>query len=438
MAYDAGTVADEAALIARIKALADSVLLEDGSHAWTTYGPAGTLPANATWFVSNGSWTGCHRIVGGILPVGTRQLAVNVAADFDSFGIKNATPGGYVNNDSTNSTAAASKTQPQTPTGSWVARQNLATISFIALADGDAISALVRYTGVSAGQALGAIHIGVPIPTGGSVVQAYACAKIAAIDASVPASTVVTLDRDINAALKDQFLGDLYTQRLYFQSVATSLVECPASDFALTQRIAIKSGTLTTSGGNTQFQIDATAAGKLTGAPGGTNARYRAGRGVGDRVRLFSQPTIAYAVASEAGATPASTTALLSSDAWGGQGTALGAALGDMRSNQILNHAPRVEVNRHAAYRTYATVRDIATTMLAQADNQGRMCVGALRHLVRDSHASGITFGSFMTLDASGAQKYVSVGNAPASRGIVGYGTIGGNSPGALFLGPWR
>lgn len=420
---DTGVV-DEAALIAAVVPLAVA-------QGWTV-----VVAGGITWFQSSGS-IGESRIVGGLSPTGTRKLAGFVAADLDQNAIVNATVKGYVNDDSANTTGLAAKAIAQTTAARWLIRDNATTFTYVATVSRDAITVLVKYTSTAL-IAEGFIYIGPPEPTAGRGLQQQTYARVASINASVPAITVVTLDRNINAGLKDSYLGDPYVAAPLFQSISGPGM--PVSDFGLVQRIPILAGSLTTFGGATRFNIDTTAAGKLTGTPGGTNARYRAGRGVGDLVRLYAQPNI---VAVGSGATGVYTqgvgqgTNLASWDAYGGQGTNIDVVFTNADIGKQSSNHPAQEVNRFVNYKLYAVVVTNATTMIPQTDNNGKKNVGALRNVLEGSYSTG-QIGNFaiIRVDARLSQRYRVLGLFTPAAGVRSIDVAGGGLYRAVAVGP--
>lgn len=424
------SVADEDALITGIRVLA-------AAAGWTTW-DSSTTPANSVWFRSTGE-SGDYNIAGGLRNSSGRILAY-AAADIDSGGLVAANVSGYVNNDAANTTAIAAKVNSVTNGATqWRLRQAAQNIVYLAAVSRDAISVLVEYPDAALGNpvAQGFIHIGAPIGSAGGALYESARARIAAIDASTPAATLVTLDRNINNALKlsggGAYSGDTYAQTLLFQSTGTTQV----SDFALTQRISFS--TLTTSGGNTRFTVDTTTSGKLTGTPGGTNGRYRDGRGVGDIVRLCAEPNIAVAFSTQGATEPgnASNAALTAWDAWGGQAAALDVALGDFTARSISSMDPIEATNTFSTYRLYVMVVDNATTMLAQSDNNGRKTVGALRHVIRTSFGAGqLTNYAFVTLDKKRHMRYRAL-RVVSGQGLGGPSqSLSDNIQGSWAVGP--
>lgn len=367
---------DEATLITAVGGLASA-------QGWTIITAGGI-----TWFLSQGS-TGDEQIVGGLEPSGTRKLTAFVSADLDQNSIVSATASGYTNNDGANTTAIGAKVQVPTNNAHWVSRDLASSYTYVSVVSPDAITVLLKYTS-SGSTAEGIIYIGTPEPTAGRGLQRCTYGRIASIDSSVPASTVVTLDRNINAGLKDSYLQDPYVCRPLFQSVSSGGM--PVSDFALVQRIPIKSGSLTTSGGATRFSIDATASGKLTGSPGGTPSRYRAGRGVGDIVRLYAQPNLVLCGSATNGVFTTGVgagTALAAWDAFGGQSSSLDVQHSNPDLTLIGSNKPSVETGKFVSYRLYSTLIANATTMVTQTDSEGKKNVGALRSVLELSTGTG-------------------------------------------------
>lgn len=430
-----GTAADEAALIAAIGTAATAA-------GWTV---VTGIPATTTWFLSRGS-SGIHQIVGGLQPAGTRQLIAYAAADLDQDGIVNPSVSGYTNNDEANAINAAAKVNSATVISQWRTRTNLTTITYLIAVTPDAIAVLVEYP-ASISTTQGIIYLGKTIPVV-EPLYAYACATIAAIDASTPATTVVTLDRNINNALKDQatYPSDTDAQMPLFQSVSGPGMV--VTDFALVQRIAIISGSLTTSGGNTRFSIDATAGGgtgKLIGITGGTNTRYRDGRGVGDIVRVCAEPNIAVAYSTNS-ATSGVATNHLSIAAWDASGASRGSVttnqidvgLGDRVAIASTAVDPAVERNRFVPYFNYAVVIDaITTTLVPTSDARGRKNVGALHNVIRTSQATAGTCPrlSMVTLNNRSSQRYRTFG--VSASGLRNLASLGENAQArGIFVGP--
>lgn len=398
---------------------------------WSTFGPASTTPAGSVWFQSSGS-SGDDNIVGGLLDNGARQIQGYTAADLDTHAIVSASVGGYVNSDPANTTAT--KVSSSTSVSNWPVRNIGATITYLIVVSRDSINVLCTYLTAGAKHAQCVIHIGHPEPVNGHGVQNVAYAKLLSIDASTPATTIITLDRNITIALKDRsvFTTD-YIQAPMFISVATAGMS--NTDFALAQRIPILDNSLSTISGKTTFQINATVASKLTGSPGGTPSRYRSGRGVGDIVRLDARPNLCYAFGDGSGSSVSKGGhgCIASWDAFGGQRAGLQCLSGrrELTPATLANVHPAIETNRWVTYRLSSILTDKETTMLPQTDNQGMKNVGCLRGIIESSYINGqISDFDILTLDLQRGLRYRTLGVKAAGDGLSGI------SSSALDLSP--
>lgn len=426
------TAVDEADLVSQLNTLA-------ASAGWTVVN-AGVTPANTTWFKSLGE-DGDHIIVGGMLPdTVARRLSVYTAADLDQNAIVAANVSGYINNDGQASfTGLAAKQNAPTLTSQWVQRAVAATIRVSAVANLNGISALVKYQSNAGPIAQGFIYIGTTRTQAGNQIQEYAYGRIAVIDVSALPNVTLTLDRNINAALKDHsapYNADpaTYIQSPMFQSVSAPAM--PVGDFALTERIKIVNGSLTTAGGNTKFTIlcnKTAGTGKLS-LSAAAAGRYANGRGVGDIVRLASSPNIAAAFASSSGGAPITTSqaVLAAWDAVGGQKPIINVSLVNRLSTAEVSISPGKEHNRFAQYPLYAVIVDSSASIIPQTDNNGKKNVGALYNLFQCS-AGAIPDLAILMLDGKSYQRY-------RLQGLAGVGIGLGNASstfGATVAAPW-
>lgn len=416
-----GEAADAAGLLAGIRVQAS------GSGFWAT-----EVIGSVIWFTSfAGGSSGCTNPVFAFGPSGV-QLQAFVGADFDGSNVFGGGVAGFVNDDTLGTdTKITPSTDPgtawaPTPAGPWF---------YVLVIDEDCITVLVRALGGSGRQIFGILTGGTPQPIAGSRLQEYACAKIFAIDSSVPAATVITLDADINAALKDTYNDDLYVQAPLFQSVGADAAH--PKDFAVAQRIPINAGSLTLGVGPsgedvTQFTINATVFSKLTGAVG---RRYRDGRGVGDLVRLEAQPTLAMAFAADNGSTGAAAHVLCSHDAMGGQSAAVFARLANALCDRIIDKVPAAENGLPLEYPLYAVVEAEEHAIIPQADHQGRSNVGAHRHLHRSSTLSAALYD--LNQCSFRAMRFRTCGTPAGGEGFVSTDATGG--PSTFYAGPgWQ
>jgi hypothetical protein len=400
-----GTAADEAALITAIAAAATTA-------GWTTYASS-TVPAGSTWFTSPGT-DGCSWIVGGLVKGTGNNIRTLVGSDIDTTSIVSASTGGYVHNDTA---ALGSPVQYVGPDGAlWFSRTS-GSYTYRIVASLDAIAVLLSFTSTTDAQAF--IYIGKVEPQT-RLFSAQAKALITSVGAgSSGTQRLVTLDRDITAMLKDpaDWTGEPagYAQRLFFQAKATDL-----ANFAQTERIAIVSGTLATSGGVTTFEIDVSTGVKLA-APG---RRYASNQGAGDIVRLMSETTVVFSGSSIALVyQPFGTAAGVSFDAYSGQSTSVAARIYNTRGPAYAtSEVPVTLTNRYPPSRAYLIHTTNETGKVAQADLQGRKMVGALYHVLWWPN-TGQADDTFINLNGSASTRYRVLGNAQLPVPGTGPGT---------------
>ena len=394
-----GRAATEAALIEALRAAA-------AAKGWTTY-TVGTTPANSVWFRSNGE-DGCSLIAGGLVSTTTGRMRGATAVDVNSYGLTvggSASVGGYTNND-TGGLAAANRVQAITPdtTTAWETRDGASQYTYAYAISLDSIACVVDYTAAGV-RTQGVIYIGKTEPTAGRLFSCQAKAKIDSVGAgSNGTQRLVTLDRDITAMLKDlsSWPNDPYQMKLLFQVGETPSA---AADFGLVQRIGIVSGTLTTTGGKTAFEILVTG-NKLDSATG----RYANNRGAGDLVRLMNETNVVLCAADSSGSivgafTATSQTALAAWDGYCGQGAALNCALANRVSSNESDQDPVGLANEIIPYRMHVVTFDQNTSLIAQADGQGKKDVGALINLCMFANSGRPNF-SFVRLDARAEERW--------------------------------
>lgn len=397
-----GTAADEDALAQAIETLAIAV-------GWTTWGPAGTFPTNSFWFQSSGE-DGISHIVGGLVPdSSTRRMRAACAADIDTSGIANANVGGWVNDDAAGISTLEQSITPNT-SGGWHDRDSLSQYEYMAVADLNGITVLVKYD-ETGGLAQGVIVIGNPEPAHGRLLQTQAKARIASI-ATNGALRTITLDADINAALKDRtaFPSDPHTLSMMFQPVNSHGGGTEDNDFAMVERFPIVDSSLTLSGGNTQFDIAVAGGVKLGGLAG---RRYNDNRGVGDVVKMMSEPNVVFCFGEATQQRPSTTSnaVLAAWDNYGGQrgGSAVGDNLDMILMNELYTqasaNAPSVSSGLAAEFRLYALNYDKETGLIAQTDKQGHRVVGALRHIIIIPEMSA-GHASFLKVNGTAHRRY--------------------------------
>lgn len=409
-----GIASDEDALVAAIASLASTV-------GWTVYGPAGTYPAGSYWFVSPGE-DGCSHIVGGLLANSTtRRMRPMIAADIDTSGIANANVGGWMNNDAV-AISTPAQAFPAESNTIWYNRDAGLDYYYWLVIDLDAITCFVTYTALGV-LAQGIIEIGCPEDSlHGRKLYSQAKAKIDSI-ATNGADRTITLDRDITAALKDRsaYPSDPHTMRLFFQPINSHGGGAEDNDFGMVERFPIVDGTLTTVGGQTQFDIAISGGAKLGGAAG---RRYNDNRGVGDIVRLSARPNYITCIAAqnEGNFSRTANNIMLAWDNYGGQRAGASTTLNldgawmNESYEQADECAPSPLSGLAAEHRLYLMSIDREDNLIAQVDREGSLGHGASKHIVIVPNMA-LAHGSYIKVNGQPHRRYRVMGKT-AGRGI--------------------
>jgi hypothetical protein len=388
---DFGTAADETALIAALATLA-------AARGWTTW-TSSTTPSGFSWFKSTGE-DGESNICGAFGVTTSGRMRAAAAVDIDTTSIVSASVGGYTNNDAAGVSTRVQAITPNT-TAAWATRDPASAYTYMAVASLDSIACCVEYLNGGI-RAQGVLYLGKTTPCMGRYFQTQAKAKIDSVGAGSNANQrLVTLDRDITAMLKDPatYPSDVGTQRLFFQPITTN-----STDFAMVQRLAIVSGTLTTTSGQTEFEINV--AGVKLAVSGG---RYHSNRGAGDLVRIMNEPNVCLcggAINAQIPFTSTGNTILSAWDNYGGQSAALDCVLENVHAaNDIQGHDPTLFGNRGVPYRLYLSHQDNQTGLITQSDGEGLACAGVLVNAMSFPEMSAANF-SYARIDGRAEDRW--------------------------------
>ena len=352
------------------------------------------------WFQSPGE-DGMHNIVCGIERdgVSSNRIQAYTAVDFNTT-VMNGVTGltaqtGYTNNDAGGATAHVTSATGTTPFTSWAARTNATAYAYAMVCNKDGIACWGDYTS-SGGDSQFFICLGRTIAHTRGLYQ-QARAKVATVGAGTSANQrLITLDRDILAALKDNgtvgspFPSDTFVQSLFFQTVEDDAIVA-ACDFAKTERAAIVADTLENSGGVTRFEIvvdKAVTTTKLFGTAATTDDRYsaRATECAGDIVAVHAEPTVAVCGGGAGGTiaifTGTANNSIVMCDAWGGQAARIDVILSNRRTATETNTDPDKVTLHNNWFHMNAVVNDLVTGIPVQANEEGRKIVGHLPNAI--------------------------------------------------------